>query len=95
MNQIRKNVINSTAKFLLYKQKLKNLLNIHTILKDGLMHCVVLFQKSKKLKSLSKYSQLYKNMLAIQTDITKQGNTKKRNLVINDILLSKSKVIII
>jgi hypothetical protein len=90
---IKSKVLDSTAKFLLYKQKLKNLLAIHSLLKDRLLKYIELFHKSKKLKSLSKYATLYKNMWEIQTDIQTIALTfKKRQLIINDILLMKSKV---
>jgi hypothetical protein len=93
MGVIRSKVIDSTAKFLLYKQKLKNMLNIYSLLKNRLLRYIELFRDSKKLKSLSKYATLYKNMSEIQTDIQKNLYAfKKRNLIINDILLMKSKV---
>src|SRR5690606_36446428 len=93
MNSIKTQILSSTAKFLLYKQKLKNLLKIHSIIKNKLLNYVLLFQKSKKLKSLNKFSVLYKNTCSIQSDIQKSQYTfKKRNLIVNDILLMKAKV---
>jgi hypothetical protein len=93
MTLIKSKVINSTSKFLLNKQKLKNLLKIHSLLKDKLLKYNNLFKKSKKLKTLSNYSLLYKNMWEIQNEINK-STSGKRNLIINDIFLDKSKVYI-
>jgi hypothetical protein len=92
MKEIKSHVVISTAKILLYKQKMKNLLSIHCILKERLLKYFQLFQNSKKLRSVGKYSQFYQNMNDVNNDIQINNiKFKKRSLVIHDILFMKSK----
>jgi hypothetical protein len=100
MESIKTNFLLSSSKFLLMKQKLKNLLKIHSMIKDKLLKWYNLFQQTKKLKSANKYSLLWNNLVNIRNEVHSWSATgsannikefKKRNLLINEILLQKSK----
>ena len=93
MKEIKFHILQSTSKLLLYKQKLKNLFNIYEILQERLSKYLLLFRNSKKLKAIGNYSMFYKNMIEIQSDIQIASvKNNLRSLIINDILLMKSKV---
>lgn len=109
MSQIKHHILESSAKFLLLKQKLKNLLQIHHMIKDKLLNWWHLFNRSRHLKSENKFYQLFLNYTKIKNEVIEWTNIKgkgstdkssgaspnnvfrKRNLLINDILLQKSK----
>ena len=97
MKEIKNKILLTTAKFLLLKQKLKNLLAIHKILKEKLLSRKKIFSESKGLKSKNKFCLLWKNFTDIRDDIIKSREEsnmalfKNRSLLINDILLNKSK----
>lgn len=100
MESIKQNFLLSSSKFLLMKQKLKNLLKIHSIIKEKLLKWYNLFKQIKKLKLGNKYSLLWNNLVNIRNEVhswstSGSGNYtkefKKRNLLINQVLLQKSK----
>jgi hypothetical protein len=98
MKEIKNKIMLSSAKFLLLKQKLKNLLTIHKIMKEKLLSWKNLFIQSKGLKSKNIFCILWKNILHIRDDVqnwSKEGGIslfKKRSLQINEILIKKCKL---
>lgn len=92
MASIKTHLLETSAKFLLYKQKLKNMLQVHEIIKNKLCNWISVFLNSKKLKSSGKYCTLYKNMLHIKDELEEEKKINNRkSLIVKDILLQKSK----
>lgn len=93
MDGIKSHLLRSSARFLLNKQKLKNMLNIHGIVKNKLQKWLSVFSQSKSLRQNKQYSLLYQNMLSLQEDINNSKSFfKNRSLTIIDIFIKKSKV---
>jgi hypothetical protein len=110
LKKVKDNILSSSSKFLLMKQKLKNLWLLHSIIKTKLSKWYGLFIESKKFKKNNKFCQLWKNLSSIRNDIQNWMSGvvdskinpnlkslmsvnlfKKKNLVINEIMLQKSK----
>jgi len=98
MKDIKKKILLSSAKFLLLKQKLKNMLIIHKIMKDKLLPWKNTLIISKGLKDKNNFCTLWKNIIEIRDDVqlwSKEGTNflfKKRSLQINEILIKKCKM---
>ncbi len=98
MKEIKKKILLSSAKFLLLKQKLKNLLIIHQIMKDKLLSWKNTLIKSKGMKDKNNFCIFWKNIIEIRDDVqlwSKEGCNilfKKRSLQINEILIKKCKM---
>jgi hypothetical protein len=89
MKEIKSHLLQTSSKFLLYKQKLKNLLTIHNVLKNNLNKYHLKFRESKQFKKNNKYGELLEYMTQIQTNIKNEKGLPK-GLLINHIILQKS-----
>jgi hypothetical protein len=94
MKSIKQHFLLASSKFVLLKQKLKNLLTIHNLVKGNLSKWVEVFQGMKKYKSSNQLTILYKNLNSVRDEILHKGKTlpsSRKNLIIYEILFNKSK----
>jgi len=85
--------IRISAKILLSKQKMKNLLNIYDLMKIKINNCYNLYKETKQLKKQNKFSALFFKIRQVLTEI--ESITKKleanRKLAILETIKEKSK----